>query len=288
MISYLCGMTDKECKRLQRIRQMEDIGRPVFKWLKEVGAHYKNEGKFPPSLCDFYSSREDKEVAAVVELLIPNRGRRIFYIMELSKILGPSPMEMIKERRFLHLGFPENEKKILKNSHLTYSILFNILDWIWKCSVDLKIPLQHIIKGEKDIVKPAHIYPLRDIFNVKDLDYRIDMLLAKMCLPDGYGEGLWNIKEELLSYPFSKTTQKLMSAFFAVRGDTTEETIKRAIRLLDVPLLEMLYVEWGYASVCKKDPNAVARLERLYRKRFEAMYSYSQPYKLVNILPEIL
>lgn len=287
MIEYLCGMTDKEYRHFQRERQMEGIGKPVFRWLREIGERFKDRGIFPPSLCDYYTAREDKETAAVAELLIPNTPKRISYIIELHRILGDSPWKMVKDREFIYLGLPQNERNILRNTHMSTSAVFNTLDWIWKCAVDLNIPLEHIMKGEKDIVRPAHMYPLREIIDNKELDYRIDMLLAKMCMPDGYGEGLWNIKESSLSYPFSKETKTLLSAFFSIRGDGEGEALDRARRFLGVPALDMLYIEWGYLYLRRKYPEETQKLERRYREKFEYATSYLRGNALADIIPKL-
>lgn len=287
MIQYLCGMTDKEYRHFQRERQMEGIGKPVFRWLREIGNRFKDRGIFPPSLCDYYTAREDKETAAVVELLIPNTPKRISYTIELHKILGNSPWKMVRDRDFIYLGLPQNDRSILKNMHITASLIFNVLDWIWKCAVDLNIPLEHIMKGEKGIVRPAHMYPLREIIDNREMDYRVDMLMAKMCMPDGYGEGLWNIKEDSLSYPFSKETKTFLSAFFSIRGDKEQEALKRAIRLLDVPVLDMLYIEWGYMHLRRKYPEDTERMERRYREKFKYATSYQQSSAVSRIIPKL-
>ena len=280
-------MTDKEYKRIQRERQMTTLGAPVFEWLKEVGARFKERGVFPLSLCDFYTDQKDIEVAGIVDLLVPYNERRISYILELKKILGVSPWEMVRDRCFIHLGLPQNEKRILKSNHITTNTLFNILDWVWKCSVDLNIPLEHIMKGEKKIVRPAHIYPLGDVLNSKGWGYRADMFLAKMCMPDGFGNGMWHIKETDLDYPLSKNTKKFLSAFFRLRGDTDKEALGRASKMLGVSPLELLYAEWGYERLREKCPKETERLEALYRKRFKAVSSYSQANYLADIIPSV-
>ena len=267
---------------------MVALGTPVFKWLIEIGKRFKERGVFPPSLCDFYTSQRDIEVAGIVELLFPDNERKISYILETKKILGASPWEMVRKRVFIYLGLPQNEKAILKNKNITTNTIFNVLDWVWMCAVNHNIPMEHVVKGERGIVRPAHIYPLSDIINVKNLKCRIDRLLAKMCMPDGFGNGMWHIKEANLEFPLPINKDCFLSAFFKLRGDSDKDTLKRAARILEIPILEMMYIEWGYEKIKKKHPQEIKRLETLYKKRFNAVSSYSKNNYFADIVPSFV
>lgn len=241
----------------------------IYPWLREVGEKFKAFGAFPLCLSDYYADPMDKQVAEVVGLLVP-QTRRDTHIMKLRKILGDSPWEKVRQRNFMELT---NNKLTMGFPFLNDSTLFNFLDWIWDVTCEDRVPLEYAILGELDIINRHHKTPLNDVFIHSDIKYRMEMLLVKMTLQDGYGTGLWQfLQEEDLPCPLNDEMRKILAIFYPVRGSIKDETIPDVLSFLGYEKrVDFLYSAWGYQYLRRHEKDAVKRFETKFKWWWESM-----------------
>lgn len=210
-------------QRQARLREM--CGKYVYPWIIGLAEKYKQDGIYPLFLGDYYTERLDKETAEVVGLLIPirNPAKRDAYITELRNIIGHHPWEMICNRKFLHIA---KLSTVLGNQGINGVTLFNLLDWFWEVCCQDKIPLEYVVLGELGIIKRYHKRSIREIIDFKDLNLRLQILLAKMTLCDGFGVGLWNfLPPEDVPCPMLDFVSRFLKSYYLIENGRLDEAI---------------------------------------------------------------
>ena len=254
----------------QRRRQLRDVGdRFAYPWIMEVGRRYKERGIFPLSLCDYYTTKEDIEIAAIVELLFPY-AKREQYILEVRNILGGNLWDMLKTRSFFKFSDVEYEDKlILGYPKLSVYRLFNVLDWVWGIMVEKRMPLDFALavqKGKKE--------ELEDVVDYKDFRYRYDMLLMKLATADGYGIGIWD-RFKRLSCPINEPMICVLRQFYPIETVTIKNA-QAIIRFLGFKrTIDFLYAYWGYERLRKTMPKEIAHFEQTFPNRLTTLHKSS-------------
>ena len=250
--------------------RLEDLcSKNVYPWLREMGEKFKAFGAYPLCLSDYYTDPMDKQVAETVGLLVPPT-RRDSHIMKLRKILGDSPWEKVRQRNFMELA---ERGRTMGFPFLRDSVLFNFLDWIWDVTCEDRVPLEYAILGELGIINRHHKTPLDSVFIHSDIRYRMEMLLVKMALQDGYGAGLWKfLPEEELPCPLDTETRRILALFYPIRGGIKEETLNDVLSFLGYEKrVNFLYSAWGYRYLRRHEKESVKKFETKFKWLWKTM-----------------
>lgn len=250
--------------RQKQAKLQEICGKHVYPWFIDLGEKFKRFGGFQLCLSDYYKNPMDKQVAEIFSIIAPKNGREK-YLTEFRNILGNSPWEKIKNRDFMEFT---KEGLILGNPFFTHSLIFNVLDWLWEVSCEDKVPFEYVILGELGIIKRHHSTPLKNVFSVSDIKYRLEMVLVKLTLRDGFGAGIWHfLEEEDLPCPLSTELRKIMFVFYPIKMDMTKENESNIISFIGFEKkVNFLYSAWGYQYLRKKKPQETAKFEKKLKK----------------------
>lgn len=255
----------------RRARLYEMCGKNIYPWLVEVGEKVVRRGLFPMNLCDFYTDPVDKEVAGIIDLVMPINNKN-GYIIETRNMLGGSLWELVKNRNFMFLT--EN-RRILRNSALTTATIFNILDWVWEVTREDKVSLEYAVLGELGITRMFHKSPMAEVVpNKGDLHQKLEILLAKMTLKDGFGVGLWDsVEEESLACPYLPSVRKTLHAFYPISKRVPSDEVADIISFFGFKKqIDFLFSSWGYEYVTRHEPQATASFEKTLAKCYRKGY----------------
>ena len=224
-------MTDEEYKTIQKRMYLSDVGNRIYKWVKAKGEEYKNKGALPLSLADYYTNPEDVEIAAIVEVAIPdpleNTARRLAYITELHNLLGDNPSEFVRSRKFLHELLPKGAMDAVLGGTMGIqkSDVFNILDWIWEVK-NTDTPLETAFTDYafgKRRFGPVPDFGERVNHNVNKAAVQAAMM--KLCLADGIGKGVWkSVSAEMLPCPMISGLRKFLRHLYPIGLFKDEES----------------------------------------------------------------
>lgn len=257
MIPYLCGMN----YRLERRKaKLDDVcSKYVYPWLRDVSTKAKAYGAYPLCLCDYYKDPLDKQAAELVCLPLPIKGREK-YIIELHNRFGTSLWDKITKRDFMELTKPGI---MMQNPHLNNAVFFNLFDWIWEVCYEERVPFEYVVLGELDIIKPQHSRPLSTVCEIADLRLKLQMILVKMTLKDGYGTGLWEFfQEENLPCPLIESVREALSIFYPI-CNVKEELMPEITSFIGFEKqIDFLYAAWGYQRLREAEPEITAAFER--------------------------
>lgn len=258
MIQYLCGMDYRTLRRRAKIKEI--CAKNVYPWLREVGEKFKRFGAYPLCLSDYYKDPMDKQVAEMVSLMIPPNNRQKLLI-HFFNILGDSLWERVKNRNFMEFA---REGWISTAVCLNSSLLFNVLDWIWEACCAERVPPEYVILGEMGIITRHHRTPLEHVLPLQEMRYRLELLLAKMTLRDGFGVGLWEfLPEESIPCPFNSENKKVLSTFYPIQRDMKAGNEPNILSFMGFEKqIDFLYSAWGYQYLKKKEPRATSDFEK--------------------------
>lgn len=257
-------------KQQRQTRLREICSKYVYPWLKEVGVKFKAFGAYPLCLSDYYTDSMDKQVAEVVSLMAPLIARDK-YIMDLHRVLGTSPWNMVRKRDFLELL---NDKTLSNSPSFNNRLLFNLLDWVWEVSCQDKVPLEYVILGELDIIKKHHKRSITEVLDSPDLKFKMENVLVKMSLRDGYGVGLWDfLPEDELPYPLDKEMLSVLKAFYPIPNGTKKDEIPEALSFIGFDKkVDFLYAAWGYQFLRRHEPVATYKFEKKLKMWYNSLY----------------
>lgn len=250
-------------RRQRELRLRELCSRFVYPWLVSLGGYAKDNGIYPLSLSDFYADPRDKEIAAVVEAVLP-LSRRESYITEVKNLLGSGLHERVLHRDFM--DFSKNDM-ILSAMNFRTSQVYNILDWIWSAIVVDRIPLEYAVLGELDIIKRQHSEPLADVMDFTDQHLRLERVLAKMTLKGGYGCGQWDFLEESeLPCPWSVEIRKMLKSYCPIPFMSENDMAD----FVGLPRrIDALYVYWGHEWLAQRHGTELEKFQRKLRRWYE-------------------
>lgn len=231
-------MNDSDYKFIQKRRLLYDGGQKLYEWLRNEGAEYKASNNIRPiSLMDYYTTKEDIEIAAIVETLIPeslslSSYKRMLYITELHNIIGDSPARLVRNRNFLHILPSKAMESILGDTMgVQKSSLFNLLDWIWDILVKRNMPLELAFGISVGAIRNSNIDvpDITECINAKPNIDSINMCLLRLCTNGGVGKGLWSsIDAKDITCPTDAKLIKLVRMFYPleqVRRDSINEIL---------------------------------------------------------------
>lgn len=229
-----------------RRKQLAEVSKYAWPWLRAVGDKVKEKGLFPLTLADMYQNNEDREVAVFLDLLIPWSATRTQYVIELRNIIGSTPSEMIRRRLFASIFSPEDNTKILNNPFLTHSVISQIMDWIWDKKYRQLKSMEYVATREYqgDIGLSESVKAFLPI--QCDTGSRLAFLIAKMSLADGFGIGVWDkISPEYLPLPLTKDIVLLLRKFYKLES-FTKSNVGEILQYMgwERPI-EFIYTSWG-------------------------------------------
>ena len=220
-------MKDKDYRLLQRRTNLYERGSLIFEWLRRVGEEYKERGVYPVSLTDYYEDKEDVEVAAIIEILVPgmpdNSPQRVESITELHNILGEHPAEIVRARSFLpDLLTQKSQDSILGGRFGTQkSDVFNLLDWIWDVKISQHIPLDLAFPCWAGVLRNEmvrmHVPDINERVSRRVVESSVAWSLMKLCTKDGIGHGVWNtVPIETLLCPKYQEVMRLLRKIYPI------------------------------------------------------------------------
>ena len=249
----------RKMQRQARLREM--CGMEVYPWLRSLGEYARENAIYPLSLCDLYEEPRDKEIAAVIEALMP-MSRRDSYVTEFRNMLGASLHDRIERRDFMQFA---TQDTILGALSLKTSQLFNILDWIWSVKVADKVSLEYAVLGELGYIRKYHKMPLVDAMDFSDQRFRLEMSLVKMTLRDGYGCGLWDyLEEDELPCPVNADIKRMLKSYYPIDPGATPQEMIEFIGIKKP--VDTLYVYWGYTWAKKLHTKTIENLEKRLKR----------------------
>lgn len=249
-------MTDGEFRVLQRRRLFNETF-PIW-WLKDLAKEVKYNCVLPLSLCDYYSNRDDIEIAAVVECLLreplDDSALHNEQIIELHNLLGSNPSRMVEKRNFLHLLPDCTKNNFLGITGIRISDIFNTLDWIWEIRTKKQIGIERVFRA-------GLFHELSDRISIGISDASVCLLKMRMCLTDGVGKGLWStIPPEDLRCPPGKSLIQLVRKIYSV-GMMENKDLDEVISFLGFDnTYEFVYVYWG----CRRFGSHMDKLFRVF------------------------
>lgn len=246
--------------KMREARLREICGRYVYPWLRAVGEKFKAFGAYPLCLSDYYSDPMDKQVAEVVSLVVSPRNRDR-HIMHLHSLLGGSPWEKVRSRDFMELSAGDT---LFGVSTEKRHMLFNLLDWIWEVSCEDRVPLEYVILGEMGLIKRHHRRPLSSVIDYADMTLRMENVLVKMSLPDGYGAGLWHfVSHEDLPCPLDASTRRVLKIFYPLPKGVNGDTLPHVLSFMGFERkVDFIYSAWGYLYLRRHEDEAVRAFEK--------------------------
>lgn len=253
------GVDYRKLQRQSRLREL--CAKHVYPWLRSLGEYSKENGIYPLSFSDLYADARDKEIATVIEALIP-MSRREMYLMEFRNILGTSLHDKIKRRDFMEFA---NQDTILGALSLKKSQLFNLLDWIWSVIVADNVSLEYAVLGELGYIRRIHKMPLIDAMDFSDQQFRLEMSLVKMSLRSGYGCGLWDyLEEDELPCPINADIQRMLKTYYPIYPCLSPQEMIEFIGIENP--VDTLYVYWGYTWAKKLHTLEMEKFEKKLKR----------------------
>ena len=216
-------MNDNEFRMIQRRRVLAERGRLILEWARDKGTEYKNGGVFPVSLADYYTEKEDVEVAAIVEAIVPNplsmSPRRIGYITELHNLLGKHPAEMVDKRGFVARLMPDGALDgLLGRMGVQKSDVFNILDWIWEvrsAGASLEIAFLEYAGMRRSC---SYMFDLHERIGNAISTFSANVVLVRLCTDSGIGRGVWDVlPAHDVPCPMNADVKKFLGQMYVVK-----------------------------------------------------------------------
>lgn len=273
-----------DVRELQQRRYLSQFAQWHYPWLVEIGRKWKERGDYAIdrfSLMDKYKDKDDIAVAGFVSLLTNDNARLADQITELWNLIGREPAGMVRKRDFIVLSRPEvSGERILGTNHFKGD-LFNVLDYYW-------------VRTNK-YVKP--LSALADVVKIQDFDYMCNMLEYRLTRTDGIGKGVWPDYGFELSCPVNKDMLRVIRAFYPKKGryglNVDAGNVDDVLQFMgfDDPT-DFIYTYQGYCRMRELMPEAMARNELMFRKRYVdgwCMDEHGNHFKTLQrgLLPEI-
>lgn len=272
-------------RELQLRRHLSSFAQYHYAWLRKIGRRWKERGEYALdrfSLMDYYATNEDIEVAGYVSLLTNDNMRLHDQITELRNLIGRRPWEWVKSRGFITLSKPEVANERIVGTGHTKGDLFNVLDWLWNDKL-----------GKRGIYKPG----VNTVLKIQDEQYMLTMLAMRLTKDDGIGKGVLPDYGADLGCPVNGDMLKLIRTFYPRKGKYGLNV--DAGNADDVLMFmgyddstEFVYTYQGYCRMRELMPDAIARNERLFQKRYKEwrlMDEHKSHFRRaqMEILPEI-
>lgn len=274
-----------DMRELQLRRHLSSFAQYHYAWLRKIGREWKKRGEYALdrfSLMDHYATNEDIEVAGYVSLLTNNNMRLHDQITELRNLIGRRPWEWVKSRGFITLSKPEVANERIVGTGHTKGDLFNVLDWLWNDKL-----------GKRGIYKPG----VNSVLKIQDEQYMLTMLSMRLTKDDGIGKGVLPDYGTDLGCPVNGDMLKLIRTFYPRKGKYGLNV--DAGNADDVLMFmgyddstDFVYTYQGYCRMRELMPDAIARNERLFQKRYKEwrlMDEHKSHFRSaqMEILPEI-
>ncbi len=270
-------------------------------WLKELARKYKERGEFPlmgmSLLPSYYKCTEDKEVAVFAALRM-NDGERTFErVSEFRELMGESPWEWFKDRKFFELSLGRNQDG--RTGGVENWKIARMFDRLWQeciayenCSphgaVTIISPIgqefKRIVKTQRCSYFDALTYLLGD-YGVGNFYYKLRLLLQVLGSSDGFGLGLWKINNEELKCPLTSGVRQFLQTWFP--DYRRYGSIDEAIGLFGFERdCDFFYAYLGYKELQKRNPMGCREYATRYQSWYECGIRKKQ-YQWRAILPEI-
>ena len=103
-------------------------------WLLELTRRHKERWSIPPFACwilpSYYTDCDDRDVAAIVAMLVPNNAKVTDNCRELRSTIGEHPMEWFRTRSFVRMGFADERDRIAGG--VKYWKIAELMSVIWE------------------------------------------------------------------------------------------------------------------------------------------------------------
>lgn len=269
-------------------------------WLHELARKYKERGEFPlmamTLLPSYYAGAYDKEVAVFAALLM-NDGERTFErVSEFREMMGESPWEWFKDRKFFELSLGRNQNG--RTGGVENWKIARMFDSLWQECFDTEInPLRinalfmHMVEMVEEISKRQGCsyfdmltYLLEDC-GVGNYYYKLRLLLQVLGSSDGFGLGLWNVGDEELKCPLTGGVRQFVQTWFP--DYRRYGSIDDAIHLFGFERdCDFFYAYLGYNELQKRNPMGCREYATRYQSWYECGFK-AKPYRWRAVMPEI-
>ena len=208
-----------------RRRQLSEVGRYAFPWLVKLSREVKAGDHFPLFLTDYYQTKEDVEVAGLIDLIIPQGRLRINKITEIRNLIGASPWKSVCDRSFVRYYTPDGglENAVGGDMFFSRHRLTTLMDWIWQVLNEAGISLEQAIINELEGNNVLWDSLFDIIGRSENAKENMRFLLARMTARDGMGRGIWTkTKIRDLCCPCTAKTASYLRNFYKLEAISHE------------------------------------------------------------------
>ena len=220
-------------------------------WLRELTYNYKSRGIFPPmaitTLTSYYDADCDKEIAALLSLLVKENGKMQKCCRDIRLMVGVRPFEWFRNR-----GFVSISTGALQNNRTG-----GVANW----------EIARMMGVLWDSRRRTGNYDFDALLELGVSDERIRLLRLVLGTSDGLGMGLVDIPHGEIRCPFTRDTNRLLRRFFPdwrFYGSKDE-----AVKLFGLDNdFDFFYSALAYNELEQRNPSGCSRLLTLYQKRY--------------------
>lgn len=260
----------------------------------ELIGKYKGRSDFPlipmVILPSYYTDNRDKEVAAIVALMINDDGR-FERIQEFHEMLGGSPWVWFKERGFVRLSIGNMQNK--KTGGVENWKISQMIDKLWNeyNLVPESSNIGECIMHISDVHNLSYEEILEDLFGgflKKSTYYKIRLLLLILLGSDGFSLGIWDNVHQETKCPIVEEIGLFIRTWFP--DYKRYGSIDEAIGLFCLNKhSDFYYAFLAYSELQKIVPKECSRLASIYRKRYDEGRLYNAQFWTGKdgILPKI-
>lgn len=295
-------LQERAAIRKKNIREyFLNFNRHHIPWLHELARKYKERGEFPlmgmTLLPSYYRCTEDKEVAVFAALLMNDGVRTFERVSEFRELLGESPWEWFKDRKFFELSLGRNQNG--RTGGVENWKIARLFDMLWhECNVynsysphgdvTLIFPISKrfgcVVTDWECSYFEALAYILGD-YGVGSIYYKLRLLLQVLGSSDGFGLGVWEVDDEELKCPLTSGVRQFVQTWFP--DYRRYGSIDDAIHLFGFERdCDFFYAYLGYKELQKRNPKGCS----LYATRYQSWYECgfkAKPCRWREFMPEI-
>lgn len=270
-------------------------------WLHGMARKYKEHGEFPlmgmTLLPSYYRCTEDKEVAVFAALLMNDGVRTFERVSEFRELLGESPWEWFKDRKFFELSLGRNQNG--RTGGVENWKIARMFDMLWQeCHVatdksplgvdvvfirPIGVQVEGISKCQGCSYFAVLTYLLEDC-GVGNYYYKLRLLLQVLSSSDGFGLGLWEVDDEELKCPLTGGVRQFVQTWFP--DYRRYGSIDDAIHLFGFERdCDFFYAYLGYKELQKRNPMGCREYATRYQSWYECGFK-AKPYRWRAVMPE--
>lgn len=235
-------------------------------FIRELAEKYKECGRFPfipmRDLARFYEDKRDREIAAFAGMLLKNDEKVEQRVREFRLMLGESPWEWFKSRRFALLSTGQNQNKRTGG----------VQGW----------RIAHLMDAAYD--NAMNRVSFEKIVNLSDTElWKKRLIRVVFGTSDGIGIGGWSVAPKALRCPDTDGVRRFVHLWlpeFRIHGGKDQMFVfDEAVRMYGFDRdCDFFYAYLGWKELCRRNPKGCSRYATVYHKRYSEFNLTSSRY----------